>query len=486
MTWAPVRPYSPSMSNHFSGGTVSHRKKTLKWRNKLLILLSVFSVAPVAVVAYFTSKTLETSFREYTLDSLEALASAKAEAIDQFTEYRQDDVERIAKLIAPYVFEVINKAPRQENPPKLQDAQSPFLSTPDSASSADAGIGSPDEDAGPQDAATGSSDQGPVAPPDKRQDGTKKRPTAPDQAEVARVRAALKQPLGLILWHQNVFEELLVLDNDGLVIASTFDGHEQTSAGDLEYFQQGKKTTYVQPVFISPITKQLTMIIATPIRDESFNDLGVLAARLNLERFYRLIGDQTGLGQTGETVVVKKIEAELAFMAPTRHRADAALNPEFSLPLGAERARALQEAARGQSGSGLAADYRGVPTIAAWRYVPSLDWGLMVKIDDEEAIRSARKARTATIFLTFGVLLVIIIAAFVVSRAFIRPLQELKEATDRLSRGDMNVQLDIHSQDEIGELADSFERMVAAIKFFRERSRGTDEDEVVDSQDRVP
>ena len=45
-------------------------------------------------------------------------------------------------------------------------------------------------------------------------------------------------------------------------------------------------------------------------------------------------------------------------------------------------------------------------------------------------------------------------------------------------QSDLDVQIDISSRDEIGQLADSFERMVAAITFFRER-REVDEDEAL-------
>jgi HAMP domain-containing protein len=69
----------------------------------------------------------------------------------------------------------------------------------------------------------------------------------------------------------------------------------------------------------------------------------------------------------------------------------------------------------------------------------------------------------------FAVLL-IIPASMAVARTLVQPLKDLKDAADRLSRGDFAVSLDIRSKDEIGELADSFERMVAAVKFFREQS----------------
>ena len=63
------------------------------------------------------------------------------------------------------------------------------------------------------------------------------------------------------------------------------------------------------------------------------------------------------------------------------------------------------------------------------------------------------------------------------SRALVKPLCDLREAADKISRGDFDVQLDIRSRDEVGELADSFDRMVAAIKFFRAHSRREEEEE---------
>jgi methyl-accepting chemotaxis protein WspA len=215
------------------------------------------------------------------------------------------------------------------------------------------------------------------------------------------------------------------------------------------------------------------MVIATPIRDGSLNTVGVLAARLNLKRFFTLINDATGLGETGETVVARRDGNRVVLTAPTRHDADAAL--VRSLPLGAPAGRALQEAVRGQSGAGVHADYRGVKAFAAWQYVPSLEWGLTAKVDYEEAMRGMEDIRNQMALIVGIIIMLIVPAAILTARALVRPLRELKDATDRLSRGDFGVEVNIRSGDEIGDLAQSFERMVAATKFFREHSRSADE-----------
>jgi HAMP domain-containing protein len=347
------------------------------------------------------------------------------------------------------------KQPPAEKLPALEDAAE--LSNPEQAKAANSEVKPPNLGTGVL-----IKPEPPVEPGD------------PTTSEMQKALISLQQTLGLVLWDQKTFEELLVIDREGRVVASTFGGHTEKSALGLEYFEQGRKTTWVQPVFFSPITEQLTMVMATPIYDEYHQLIGVLAARLNLDAFFRLINDATGLGRTGETVVAKKIKNEVVFMAPTRHDAEAALNRKLAVGKG----RGLEEAARGQSGHAFMADYRGVDTYSAWQHIPSLDWGLQVKIDAREAMAGVAAARDRSILIVLVIVGLVVVASFVASRALVTPLRELKEATDRISRGDFAVQLNIRSNDEIGDLADSFERMVAAIKFFREHSRPADDDDV--------
>src|SRR4029079_8825264 len=123
-------------------------------------------------------------------------------------------------------------------------------------------------------------------------------------------------------------------------------------------------------------------------------------------------------------------------------------------------------------------DYRGEDVLAAWEHVPSLDWGVVVKIDRGEALRPAVHAGLRALALLVPLIAGVVWVSLLASRALVQPLCDLREAADRISRGDFDVQLDIRSRDEGGELADSFERMVAAIKFFREHARAEDEEEV--------
>lgn len=417
-------------------------------RIRLFLLLLLFSVVPVTVLGLWTLDEVEDTFTASTYRSLQGVTRAKAQGIEQFVTDRRAETEQIANLVAPQLENLVESGPSfpaEEDLPDLDDG-SPRVGG---------------DEAPAADDASGTSESGGMGEILIRR-------SQEDEPRWIRAAArALENRLSLILWDQERFQELLVIDLEGRVVSSTYPGHNGRSAADLDYFVRGQAGTYVQPVFRSPITDELTIVVSTPIQDTDRRTLGVLAARLNLTRFFRLVNDFTGLGESGE-VLLGRIEGDQAlFMAPTRHDPEAALSR--AVDPATANTKPLSEASRGGSGFGPAVDYRGRQVLAAWEPVDGLDAGLVLKIDRSEAREPVRQAQVQIAI----VLLLLVLAAFVASalaaRSLVAPIHQLERATDRISRGNFDVQLDIRRDDEIGELARSFERMVAAIRYFRTR-----------------
>jgi HAMP domain-containing protein len=61
-------------------------------------------------------------------------------------------------------------------------------------------------------------------------------------------------------------------------------------------------------------------------------------------------------------------------------------------------------------------------------------------------------------------------ASVALLRAILRPVDHLKEVAESVSLGNLDIAVRRYSDDEIGDLADSFSRMVTAVKFFRAES----------------
>ena len=74
------------------------------------------------------------------------------------------------------------------------------------------------------------------------------------------------------------------------------------------------------------------------------------------------------------------------------------------------------------------------------------------------------KARTYSWIFAFQAVLIGVVLAFYFARLLVRPIRQLLRVTKRVSEGDFSQVVSLKSRDEIGELAESFNRMVASLE----------------------
>jgi methyl-accepting chemotaxis protein len=81
-------------------------------------------------------------------------------------------------------------------------------------------------------------------------------------------------------------------------------------------------------------------------------------------------------------------------------------------------------------------------------------------------VTSSRAVRLTIAVSLIGILLGAIMS-YTLSRAILVPVEHLKDVAENVSLGNLGIAVRRYSDDEIGDLADSFSRMVTAVKFFR-------------------
>jgi methyl-accepting chemotaxis protein len=69
--------------------------------------------------------------------------------------------------------------------------------------------------------------------------------------------------------------------------------------------------------------------------------------------------------------------------------------------------------------------------------------------------------------ISFAGLVLGIVTSYKLARAILVPVEHLKEVAENVSLGNLEIAVRRYSEDEIGDLADSFSRMVTAVRFFR-------------------
>jgi HAMP domain-containing protein len=87
------------------------------------------------------------------------------------------------------------------------------------------------------------------------------------------------------------------------------------------------------------------------------------------------------------------------------------------------------------------------------------------------------ESSTNTMIIALAIVVVVVIAgalgvAFYFSRSITKPVEELRDVADMVSMGDMSVTVPKGGDDEIGDLSESFRRMVNAVRFLSQDQDG--------------
>ncbi len=189
----------------------------------------------------------------------------------------------------------------------------------------------------------------------------------------------------------------------------------------------------------------------------------VLLVDLKAEPFFAMVDDVTGLGRSGETILGKVYKDKIVYLNPLRHtKGKEALKK--GVYLHEAKQTAIQRAAENTSGAILDTDYRGEKTLAVWDFIPSLQWGIVTKIDQNEIFDNAHTLLRR--FIIAGAVIVVCcwLISLIFSRFLIEPLLSLKSTLKMLSQGMLPEKVEKKSNDEIGQMAETTGQLVKALK----------------------
>jgi len=205
-----------------------------------------------------------------------------------------------------------------------------------------------------------------------------------------------------------------------------------------------------------PLAQEAAVFIAVPVF-KGTDLIGVVVIQMSNKGIYEFVQEYSGLGNTGETIVVSKMGEDAVFITPLRFDSQSAFKRR--LRIGLNSGREIQKALQGKNGSGISTDYRGQQVLAVWRYLPTFRLGMVVKMDTKEVFASAEKLRDNLLKISFTLLIVVVIAAFFIARSVSSPITELTHVSKIISEGELSARAEINTEDEIGELAASFNQM---------------------------
>jgi signal transduction histidine kinase/HAMP domain-containing protein/ActR/RegA family two-component response regulator len=267
-------------------------------------------------------------------------------------------------------------------------------------------------------------------------------------------KAALSNQFAQVIRQTTDAQELMLLDLDGRITVSTVPQHIGKSQASTRYFQNGLSHTAVENPYTSKLTGQPTMTVSTPLflGAGGGERIAVLAANLSLQRIDLIVLPHNGIGTTGAAYLIGRNHRFVDKILATGPYA------------GALHSSGIDTAVAGRSGQGLYTNYKGVPVIGVYRWLPERNAAMVVEEAQSEAFAPARKLALEIGAIGVVVVLLMSVVIYFASRRIARPILAITETATAVTAGDLNREAPVTSQDEIGTLATAFNTMTGRLR----------------------
>ena len=264
--------------------------------------------------------------------------------------------------------------------------------------------------------------------------------------------------LPAIVLNKSTLAEIFILSNDGgkIIYSTNRDRIGLFRLAD-RYFVQGQRGIFVQNVYPSPVTLKPTMTIAAPLYDPNGTAFGVLAAHINLDRLDQIILERVGIGASSETYLVDQFNE---FVSGQRFGRN-------DFPRGVHTV-GIDAAVRGEDGAALYTNYRGVPVVGVYRWVEKREFALLTEMSQTEAFAPARRLAWTVFGVGLIMTLTLALLIYLLTRQIVRPVTALTTTAARVAAGNLSVQASVITKDEIGALAQTFNRMIEQLRQNRD------------------
>ena len=284
----------------------------------------------------------------------------------------------------------------------------------------------------------------------------------PSQPAYQKAYANLKKNIGRISLVKPNLGSIRVTRNSGFVIFSSTDSKLEGTylpLGDpATYFTSDRINTVVPNFYISPRTNKVSITVTTSLLDENNVKMGALTADFNLDYIDALIRDNTGLGETGETYLIGKAGNKTIFVAGNQ------VEPKDPSRKKAVHSDGIDQAIKQQSGFGLYNNYAGIPVVGVYWWLPSQNLALIAEINQDKAFAPADRLAINILILGFLSSSILLIAIYLFSRQITRPILAINATAARLAEGDLNQTAPIMTEDEVGVLAQTFNKMAKQLE----------------------
>lgn len=186
-------------------------------------------------------------------------------------------------------------------------------------------------------------------------------------------------------------------------------------------------------------------------------EVGDLRVAVRLEMLNR-ITDNMRVGQTGEAYIVDNRGYFI-----THRKRELVLQENYThVPI-------IQRLISGEERefTGEFIDYRGIPVLGSYSYMPEFGWGVVAEQDVAEALQPVHRFTRFSLAITVVTMLVALLTASFIASRNLKPLNKLQNTIESIEAGNLNTRFEVSSDDEINNTGRLFNAMLDELEQIR-------------------
>lgn len=336
-----------------------------------------------------------------------------------------------------------------------------------------------------------------------------------DASSYSRVHARY-QPIFRNIVEKYGYYDMFLIDPEGTILYTVFKEtdfstnlsngpyNESNLAEAIVAVRGAKGKGYVKIVDFKPYSPSYgapAAFIAAPIFNGS-QFIGILAFQLPVDKINNVMTGnkhwkQNGLGDSGETYLVgsdylmrsasrfqiedPKGHAKTLQSIGTDEKTIKKIT-EFNttILLQSVQTEGVKEALFGKQGTQVLNDYRNIPVLSSYAplNIDGLRWVILAEMDVSEAYAAIYSfEKTVLIGATLIIALITVVAMWLTA-IFVKPINTLIESTHQVGAGELDAVVKSGSQDEFGDLAESFNQTIDSLRaetqLIEQKNRGNE------------
>jgi diguanylate cyclase (GGDEF)-like protein len=249
------------------------------------------------------------------------------------------------------------------------------------------------------------------------------------------------------------FEQLMVLDRDGRIVASSGEVSQIRLPGDWQGTLRSE-TQIVGDVYWDQKAGRAKLVVAVPAQRADGRIIGAFAAELNLAPV-RILLRAFARDSTGAIFLVNNKGYPIA---SSEGMTQVLVNTRMAPPT----MKKLRTRARAPF---TYTSFGGRDVIGTLEYVPQVNWATISELSAVSAFQQVRHFRDVSLLVIAFLLVLVAAAGYRLGRLIARPLDLLTKAAGEVAAGDLAVDLpEAPGGGEVGYLTDVFNHMVSRLR----------------------